>query len=255
MLSTRRGTALIAAACTVVAAGVLLFAAGRYRHSVNQTAQPEIVFVASSLIQKGTPGDVIASGNMFRSEKIATKQVATGAIADSTLLHGKVAARDIQPGQQLTLSDFTANGGYAAQLAPKQRAISVSVDTSHGLSGVLQAGDRVDVYAGVSASSNGSTSGGTGAGAALRLLMPNVPVMAVNLNGNGGVGSGSVNSQADVVLKINAADAGALAFASDNGKIWLVLRGANAVEPRTQNQALYTLNSLLLGAKPAGAGR
>jgi hypothetical protein len=53
---------------------------------------------------------------------------------------------------------------------------------------------------------------------------------------------------------VTASQAGALAFASDNGIVWLVLRGANAVEPQGQQQELYTINSLLLGSKPAITG-
>jgi Flp pilus assembly protein CpaB len=254
LLATRHGTAIVAGLCTLVAAGILVFAAARYRHSVDLTTQPETVFVASSLIQKGTSGDVISNGGMFRSERIVAKQVAAGAVANAAAIHGKVAVRDIQPGQQLTLNDFASGVPYVSQLAPNERAISIALDTSHGLTGVLQAGERVDVYAGINASVDRGTSGGTGAGAALRLLMPNVPVLAVNQNANGGLNGSSVNSEADIVLQIKATDAGALAFAADNGKVWLILRGANAVDPSTQKQAVYTVNSLLLGSKPVGNG-
>jgi Flp pilus assembly protein CpaB len=236
-----------------VAAGILLFAAARYRHSVNLTTQPETVYVASTLIQKGTPADVVSGGGMYRAERIVSKQVAAGAIADTAAIHGKVAARDIQPGEQLTLEDFTSGGGLVSQLAPDERAMSVALDTSHGLAGVIQAGDRVDVYAGIDAST-ARGGGATGAGAALRLLIPNVQVLAVNQNGGGGLGGQSVNSESDVVLRIKASDAGALAFAADYGKVWLVLRGANATSAGAQKQALYTINSLLLGSRTSGSG-
>ena len=254
LLSTRHGTALVAGACTLVAAGVLIFAASRYRHSVDVSTQPETVFVASTLIQKGTPGDVISKGDMFRSRRIVAKQVSAGAIANTALIHGKVAATDIQPGQQLTASDFTAGDGLASQLAPDERAMSIALDTSHGLNGVVHAGDRVDVYAGITASVDHG-SGGAGAGAALRLLISNVPVLSVNQNSGGGVGASSVNNESDVVLKVKANAAGALAFAADNGKVWLVLRGANATEPKSQAQAVYTINSLLLGSQVGGDWR
>jgi pilus assembly protein CpaB len=255
LLSTRRGTALAAGACAIVAAGVLLFAAAQYRHSVSVSNQPENVLVATSLIQKGTPANVISTGGMFRLEKILPRLVSGGAIADVGLVSGKVAARDISPGQQLTLSDFTTGDGYISQLGPADRAISIPLDASHGLTGVVHAGDRVDVYAGINASVNGGA-GSANAGVALRLLLPNVLVLAANQNSNGGgVGGGSgVNSLQDVILKVRAADAGALAFASDNGKVWLILRGANATEARAQKQAIYTLNSVLLGSKPVGGG-
>jgi Flp pilus assembly protein CpaB len=246
-LSTRRGTGLVAGFCTLAAAAILGLALSSYRHSVATTPPPETVFVASTLIERGTSGDVISSGQMFRSERIAAKQVTAGAIADTSMIRGKVATADIRPGQQLTLSDFVAGDGIISQLAPNQRAISIPLDSSHGLTGVVHAGDRVDVYAGIDASVNQSTNGAN-AGAALKLLLRNVPVLSVSGNGGTGVGSAGANSQSNVILKVNADDAGALAFASDNGKVWLVLRGANATGPDVQSRVTYTLNSLLLGS-------
>lgn len=253
LLSTRRGTAIVAGISTVVAAAILLIAATQYRQSVASSGVPETVFVASSLIQKGTSGDVIASEHLFNTEQLAARQVTAGAVADTSVLRGKVAAKDIQPGQQLTLSEFTSGSGLMSQLSPYQRAISIPLDTAHGLAGQLSAGDRVDVYAGIDASVN-KGGGVASAGAALRLLIPDVPVLEVNQNASstGLTGSG-VNSQSDVVLKVSARDAGALAFASDNGQVWLVLRGPNARNPKS-DQTAYTINSLLLGSKPVGTG-
>jgi Flp pilus assembly protein CpaB len=174
-------------------------------------------------------------------------------VADTGALQGKVAATDIQPGQQLTMSDFTSSEGLMSSLTPDQRAISIPLDTSHGLTGVLGAGDRVDVYAGVNSSVSHGV-GGASTGAALRLLIPDVPVLEVNQNGsNNSLSGNGVNSEADVVLKVSSGDAGALAFASDNGQVWLVLRGPNARNPKG-TQTEYTVNSLLLGSKPAGTG-
>src|SRR5436190_19330687 len=116
LLSTRQGTVLVAVACTLVAGAILVIAAASYRHSVDATARPETVFVASSLIQKGTPGDVISSQGLFHTQRILAKQVTGGAIADASTMQGKVAVKDIQPGQQLTLSDFSASSGVPAQL-------------------------------------------------------------------------------------------------------------------------------------------
>jgi Flp pilus assembly protein CpaB len=74
-------------------------------------------------------------------------------------------------------------------------------------------------------------------------------------NTGSGLGSTGANSQSDIVLEVKAEDAGALAFASDNGKIWLVLRGANATGPNIQREVTYTLNSLLLGTAGGNGGK
>jgi Flp pilus assembly protein CpaB len=249
LLSTRRGTVLVAIVCTLVAAGILAYAASRYRHSVQSSGGVRTVLVANATIVKGTSGDVIASQQLFHAQSVTARQVSAGAIADTALLHGRVAAADIDPGQQLTLAEFTTKGGYVSALAPDERVISIPLDASHGLTGVVQVGDRVDVYAGWNLDVNRSGGGERSAGASLRLLVPNVPVLAVNQNsGGGGIGGGGTSEQSDVVLKVKASAAGALAFASDQGKVWLVLRGPNAAEPGTQAKETFNVQTL------AGAG-
>jgi Flp pilus assembly protein CpaB len=254
LLSTRRGTVIIAVVCTLVAAGILAYAASRYRQSVQRSAGVQTVLVANATILKGTSGDVVATQQMFHTQSIAVKHVSAGAIADTAVLHGQVAAADISPGQQLTLGEFTASGGYASQLAPDERVISIPLDASHGLAGVAQAGDRVDVYAGLNLELDRSAGGGS-AGASLRLLVSNVPVLAIDQGSSSGLGSSSAGQQADVVLKVKASDAGALAFASDHGKIWLVLRGPDAAEPSTQAKALYNVQTLLRGPTSSTEGK
>jgi Flp pilus assembly protein CpaB len=248
LLGTRRGVVIVAFVCALAAAGILIYAMARYRHSINSGTAPETVFVASQLIPKNTPGAVISSEGMFRAEHIATRQVAGTAIADAALLRGEVAVRDIYPGEQLTTADFTANGGLPAQLAPDERAVTLTMDQEHGMLGLLQGGDHVDVYAGISSQ--------TAAGQAtpeLRLLIANVPVLkAGTSNGSSGIAGASTNNTSPVTLDVPEAAAGPLAFAADNGKVWLVLRPANATATKTP--PLITVQSLLLGGKPVPFG-
>lgn len=249
LLSTRRGTIVVAVVCTMLAAGVLVYAAARYRHSVQSSDGTRSVLVASATIPKGTSGDVIASQQLFHTQTVAAKQVTAGAVADTALLHGKVAATDISPGQQITVGEFTSSGAYVTQLAPDERIISIPLDSSHGLKGVVEVGDRVDVY--------GDLKLGGGAGDTRDvslLLLSNVPVMAVDQNTHGGLGA--VNGASDVVLKVKASAAAALALASDEGKVWLVLRGSNAAEPTGRATAVYDVQALARGGLVAtGGGR
>lgn len=248
LLATRRGTVLVAGVCAIVAAGILIFAMQRYRHNVNSEGTPQTVFVASSLIQKGTAGDAIASQQLFKPTSITGKQVTAGAIADTSQLHGKVAAADIRPGQQLTASDFTAGGGLPAQLAPDERAMAITVDTAHGMVGQIHDGDHVDVYAGFDLEPP------TGRNRpVLRLLMGNVPVLRAGSSGSGGLGGGNPQTQqTNVTLNVKDDQAGPLAFAADNGKVWLVLRPANTTS--TAPPSIISVESLLLGTRPVTSG-
>jgi Flp pilus assembly protein CpaB len=247
LLSTRRGTILVAAVCAIVAAGILILAMQRYRHNVDTEGNPQTVLVASGLIQKGTSGDAIASGQLFKPSSIATKQASTGAIADTAQLHGKVAAADIYPGQQLTASDFTTGGGLPGELAPDQRAMTITLDSAHGMVGQVHGGDHVDVYAGLNLEPGGGHSVPV-----LRLLMANVPVLTAGSSGGGGGLSANnpQSQQSNITLKVADNETGALAFAADNGKVWLVLRPANA----TVSTAPATTSAQSLLARPLATG-
>src|SRR6185295_1738205 len=76
----------------------------------------------------------------------------------------------------------------------------------------------------------------------LRLIMSNIPVIAVGEKP--ATGSGSTN----VSLKVDDQQAAQLAFASENGKVWLALRpSAGAVETQP---GLVTVETMLLGVPP-----
>jgi Flp pilus assembly protein CpaB len=245
LLATRRGTVLVAAACALIAGAILVVAMNRYRSNVDTSGNQQTVLVASGLIQKGTSGNAIAAEKLFKPTSIAAKQVTAGAIADTAQLQGRVAAADINPGQQLTASDFTANGGLLSQLAPGQRAITVTVDSARGMVGQVHEGDHVDVYADLEL---GNSRGGD----FVRLLLPDTPVLKAPTGATGGgLGGGNPQSQqSNVTLKVAANQAGALAYAADNGKVWLVLRPANAgstATPSVSAQSLLTSGSAATG--------
>jgi Flp pilus assembly protein CpaB len=248
LLATRRGTVLVAAACALIAGGILVVAMNRYRSNVDSSGNQETVLVASGLIQKGTSGDAIASEKLFKPTSIAAKQVSTGAIADTAQLQGRVAAADINPGQQLTVSDFTANGGLLSQLGPNQRAITITVDSSRGMVGQINEGDHVDVYADLELANSRN-------GNFVRLLLPDTPVLKAPTSASGGGLGGGANpqsQQSNVTLKVSADQAGELAYAADNGKVWLVLRPANAgsaATPSISAQSLLSSGSAVTGGK------
>jgi len=244
-LATRRGTVLVALACGIVAAGILIFAMARYRHSVNAEGKQQTVLVASGVIQKGTSGDAIASEQLFKPSSILAKQVSAGAILDTAALHGKVAAQDIEPGQQLTAADFTASGGLTGQLAPAQRAVTIPVDTPHGMVGQIHTGDHVDVYASFDVE---PLHGGRNH-PVVRLLMSNIQVLKAGGETGGGL---AASQQTNATLNVNDVQAAPLAFAADNGKVWLVLRPANTtVNPPSP---VITVETLLQGSTAIPAG-
>jgi len=254
LLSTRGGTIAVAGLAAILAAVIFLFYLNRYRDSINESAQPLTVLVASSSIPKGTPGDAVGSQALFQTTSAPKSEVKEGAFTDPAALTGRVAVADIYPGQQLTATDFTATptDAIANKLAGDERAISVPLDEAHGMIGEVHAGDKVDLLAGFNVTRDNGP-----AVPVLKTIIQNIPVLAVPEDTKGGFGGGGGNNTASVTLQMNAEQAAELAFSSDNGKVWIVLRPpAGAPE---QKLDLVTLESLLFGVKPIrvlkGAGQ
>lgn len=246
LISTRKGSLYLAVVAAVLAGVSILVYVNRYRSSVNAGSTPVTVLVARQAIPKGTLGSVIAARHLFTATTIRESQLRDGAFSDTASLRGEVAATDIYSGAQLTAADFTSAGKSLADgLTGDQRVVSIPLDAAHGLSGDLSVGDHVDVYAGfnvIPLRADGTPLNGGQARPVLRLIVPNIPVLGIS-NG-GGIGS----KPTTISLRVDDQGAAKLAFASDNGKLWLSLRpsgGGSASRP-----GIVTLESLLLGIPP-----
>jgi Flp pilus assembly protein CpaB len=215
LLKTRQGTIVVGVAAAVLAAILLLVYLSHYRSSVKGSTEPVTVLVAKRLIPKGTAGSSIAAQNLFVVTTIPKGQLKVGAISDPAVLQGTVTAADVYPNQQLTTGDFTTKsvGALASQLTGKWRAISLpTLDTAHGLSPDVQAGDHVDVYAQIR-----SLEG---------LVMSDVLVLASPT-----AATGSAPASGNYILRIPSSRAAKFAWIGENGKYWLVLRPATKARP------------------------
>lgn len=218
LISTRGGTLILAGLAALIAGAAVFVYVHNYRQSVKQGGAPATVLVAKSLIAKGTPGELVASGRLFRVQTIRESQLRQNAVADAAALKGRIATTDIYPGMQLSTADFAlGTGTLASGLQGNQRAMTISIDSAHGMIGQIRAGDRVDVYAGF----NLTPSGAAQSQPVLRLLMQNIPVLVAAAKSYGQINDPSSNN---VTVRATAAQTAKLAFAADYGKLWLVLR-------------------------------
>jgi pilus assembly protein CpaB len=225
-LGTRSGTLALAAAAAVLAAIILVAFLSQYKDNVKGGTAPTGVLVAGGLIPKGTAGDVVIGEQLFKPATVPVDELKDGALADSAALAGKVAVRDIYPGQQITAADFDGVGDpIRGKLTGDQRAVAIPVDTAHGLISHIKSGDRVDVMASFSTTGNVATPRPV-----VKTLMQNVLVLAVPKDAD----KIDPGRAADVTLRVSGDDATAIAFAAENGKVWLTLRppaGASQGEP------------------------
>ncbi|HEX2110146.1 MAG TPA: Flp pilus assembly protein CpaB [Gaiellaceae bacterium] len=253
LLTTRGGTIAVSAVAAVLAAVILLAYLHRYRESVSASSQPMTILVAKDVIEKGTPGTSVASRDLYQVTSTPRSEVEEGAITDPDLLRGKVAVDDIYPGQQLTVSDFSAAGADALgnKLSEEQRAISIPVDAAHGMVGNVQAGDHVDVFAGFNVKrlrADGTPDPDAEERPLAKLIVEDVVVVTAP-EARAGFGGGTQTPS--VTVRVDHEDAARIAFASDNGKVWLVLRPRGGGTPTYPD--VVTLETLLFGVKPITA--
>jgi Flp pilus assembly protein CpaB len=244
LLSTRQGTLGLAVLAGLLALGALLAFMSGYKRNLDKDAQPVTVLVAKGELPKGSSGDLIAKKGLFQATGFKREQVEDGAITDPAGLRGLVAVKEIMPGQQLTTADFAKpTDPVLSKLGDDQRAISIPLDTAHGMIGDVQPGDRVDVYAGFQVQPDG----GARPHPVLRVLLQDVEVLKVPPSQKGG-GIGASGQTQNIVVRVPDKDAPGVAFAADNGKVWVVLRpqaGAQSSAP-----TLVTLERLLAGQPP-----
>jgi Flp pilus assembly protein CpaB len=243
MLATRQGSLTLALICAACAAGILVFALGRYKTSLKTPVTQASVLVATSGIPKGTSGQTVASERLYKLAPVAVSQVTPGAISDAGAIANETTAIDILPGQQLTTADFTGVTEVAATLTPDQRAVAISFNETPGDTDVLQAGDRVDIYWKSSASAT----------APVAPLMTNVlvlkaasPVVAKH--------DGVPISGGSMVVAINSNEVAPLIAAELGSTLWVSLRPASnsTVTPGSSNAAtLAEQSAVALNTPPA----
>jgi Flp pilus assembly protein CpaB len=247
LISTRRGSLYVAAVAALIAGVAILAYLNRYRENLQAGATPMTVLIARQTIPKGTPGSVVASKGLLTATTIRESQLREGAFSDPASLTGRVATREIFEGSQLTAADFSATStALAGTLTDRERIISIPLDGAHGLIGQVEEGNRVDVYAGFNLNQLRPDGTPVNSGAArpvLKMILANVQVIQIGAN-SAGIATRGTN----ISLRVNDQQAAELAFASDNGKVWLSLRpsaGAKSTKP-----SIVTAETLLLGVRP-----
>lgn len=244
-LATRNGALAIAVIAGGLAAILVFAAINSARNDGTASTAARTVLVANQVIPKGSSGQAVAEAHLFRTARVGEQTLVAGAITDISQLRDKVSTQDIYPGQQISARTFTAsNGELTTKLTGTDRAIAIPLDSAHGLVGEVNAGDRVDILAGFNVQGPSSATRPV-----VSRLASNVLVLKTAKPSGGGAGGGS--STSNVTLRVSAQMATKLAFAADNGKVWIVLRPAAGAKESSPSVA--SVNSLLFGVKPLSA--
>jgi Flp pilus assembly protein CpaB len=236
MLATRQGSLMLAVLCAICAAGVLVFALGRYKTNVAQ--QPQVipqtsVLVATGEISKGMTGTEIAKQHLYKVEQVSSTAVTPDALTDASLLGSQSAAADILPGQQLTSSDFSELASVSLVLNKGERAVEISISGAAGAVDITNPNSRVDIYGSASPSSSaGGVSESSGASTGYQLIQQNVRVLKPATSTPVTIGNQSVSGSTLVLI---VARSHVQQLINDSSSLYLVLRpgksGALPVTP------------------------
>jgi Flp pilus assembly protein CpaB len=257
LLATRGGTIAVSGLAALLAAVVFLVYLSRYRSSLESSAKPATVLVAKTFIEEGTPGNVVGTEDLFQISSTPKSELKEGAISDPDSLRGRVAAADIFPGEQLTVNDFTAISPDAVvnKITGDQRALAVALDSAHGNIGNVLPGDHVDVYGAFNVrrlNPDGSVDPDSAERPVIKLIVEDVTVLGAPAEARAGFGAGAAD-KSNITLRVTDQQAAHIAFASENGKIWVVLRPKAGAEPSAPD--IVTLETVLFGVKPVAAVR
>ena len=143
----------------------------------------------------------------------------------------RVARTDIQSGEPISLARLAvrgAGGGLAAVTSPGQRAISVAVTPTSGISGLIVPGDRVDVILTYALPRGPDPSAGSGVERrAATTILSDLKVLAVDqyLSGRPAEGKAFQNVSLEVTVKQSEM----LALAADLGKLSLSLLSSGTI--------------------------
>lgn len=173
-MSSRRTLILIAA---IVIGALAAFLVYGYVNGVQDKAYDDAarlnVYVVKQTIKKGTYGEEATAAKLIVKDQIPKKFYPPNAIQDPADIGGKVAVNDLAVNQVVTTDMFadpaTVSSSFSDRLEKindeDQVAITISVDQIHGVAGLLQPGDYVNIMATdlCETDKNAGSSGGSGA--------------------------------------------------------------------------------------------
>jgi Flp pilus assembly protein CpaB len=195
---------VLVAIAAVVLAGAAAYLSYEYAHKADTRAQKNVqrvdVLVAKSDISKGT-----SAASALNSGLISTKQVPRGilppnAVVNASDLTNKVAVATIATGQFIVAESFVQPaqvGGFSAIVPKGHQAMTITVDSTHGVGGFIQPGDLVNVlYTGPVTEQKGGNppNGAPDPANVTAFLLPSIRVLAVGTTTTNSAPAGSTSS-------------------------------------------------------------
>jgi pilus assembly protein CpaB len=241
---------------TLATAGVFMYARGVQEEAKTGGDMVSVIVSKVDIPANSDLNELIKDGD-FRFIEIPKTAEVGDAITSVDQLQDKRNSVAILAGEQIPVARIagTVPGG-ALQIPNGMEAVTVALDSSRGVAGVVSAGDQVVVYAtfkGVADTSRHATTGAQPAvtqSAETVVLVPAARVLAVYrpLPGStfGGdqaqQGASQLPESIHVTLALNPDDAQRFVFSQENGTMWFGLlppgANGNSMKPISYAQVL-----------------
>ena len=214
---------MLVAIAAVVLAGAAAYLSYEYAHKADTRAQKNIervdVLVANSDISKGTSAAQALNSGLISTKSVPRSILPPSVVFDAANLTNKIAVSSIAKGQFIVDQSFVqpaAVGGFSSVIPKGDVAMTISVDSTHGVAGFIQPGDMVNViYTGPMAEQKGAfpPNGAPDPARISAFLIPSVKVLAV---GQTTANSAPASSTSSVGLTTSGQAAGASTATSAN---------------------------------------
>ncbi len=193
--------------------------------------------------KKSIPRGAMVTPDMLDVKIFPKNYIQPQAVTSADRIAGMMAVVPIEENDQITLNKlaFPKSSGALSDVTPRgKRAISIQVDNIASLSGMIKAGDYVDVIALLAIPLNDG-SGRTVAQPSVIPLVQNVKVLAVGRDVGGAAretnryqkDEGQTDANPLITLALTSQEAALIAFVQEQGRIRLILRSPSdsEVEP------------------------
>jgi pilus assembly protein CpaB len=194
--------------------------------------------VARNVIPKGTPGKTAVDDGLFETKKVPREALPESVLTSEQGLTGLVASSAIAKGQFVVRDSFVAASqvdGFSTTVKDGKQAISLNVDTTHGVAGFIQPNDSINMILTLDLEDKTTKSGPVKTTA---FLIPGLRVLAV--------GATATNGSATTPNNTNGSTPDTTPVASEHGLITV------EATPRQALQISHAMNmgTIMLSLNP-----
>lgn len=199
-----------------------------------QKLKNELVTVV--VAKSGIAAKTILSKELVEAVKLPRQYVLPGARSNPEEVLGKVAAVPFTAGEQIIDSKVSLRNrqmGLAVIIPKNKRAVSVEVDASASIAGLIKPGDMVDIVCTLQELNRTVT------------ILQNIQVLAIDQDLDSDTkNSGKVNRSVIATLALDIVDSEKLILASNKGTLKLLLR------PVDDNTTIYSAGATVYQLLP-----